>query len=289
MRLRAALTVSLSLSLSAAFGCTDGKGLSVESDGGGGGGVGTDGASVDGAGGGGGGATGGSGGATGGNGGNSGGSGGNSGGSGGNNGGKPDAGRDGSAVCGPVCAIFCPNGNVLDERGCPTCQCKPTMCPLLKCKACPTGNKKDADGCDTCECNPSPACAPSDCPPGLPRPPICPEAPADITCQRSADGKCSWVAACPTACAPIPDAAACAKDAHCAWLEATCGEPALPSGCYARALLANCETSGCSQGKLCQKRMFNACLTAVGSPDAGVGKPHTSPPGSCCALQSICL
>ncbi|XP_052084884.1 BPTI/Kunitz domain-containing protein 4-like [Mytilus californianus] len=26
--------------------------------------------------------------------------------------------------CGPVCAIFCINGNVIDARGCPTCQCR---------------------------------------------------------------------------------------------------------------------------------------------------------------------
>ena len=27
-------------------------------------------------------------------------------------------------VCGPVCHIFCPHGNVLDAHGCPTCKCK---------------------------------------------------------------------------------------------------------------------------------------------------------------------
>eukprot|EP00040_Diaphanoeca_grandis_P036891 m.237562 g.237562 ORF g.237562 m.237562 type:complete len:2040 (-) comp33710_c1_seq2:30-6149(-) len=27
-------------------------------------------------------------------------------------------------TCGPVCAIFCPHGNVLDSLGCPTCTCK---------------------------------------------------------------------------------------------------------------------------------------------------------------------
>ncbi|CAC5359429.1 unnamed protein product [Mytilus coruscus] len=26
--------------------------------------------------------------------------------------------------CGPVCKIFCPNGNVMDARGCPTCRCR---------------------------------------------------------------------------------------------------------------------------------------------------------------------
>ncbi|KAK7088791.1 BPTI/Kunitz domain-containing protein 1-like [Littorina saxatilis] len=26
--------------------------------------------------------------------------------------------------CGFVCAIWCPNGNVMDSRGCPTCKCR---------------------------------------------------------------------------------------------------------------------------------------------------------------------
>jgi hypothetical protein len=41
-------------------------------------------------------------------------------------------------VCGPVCAIACPNGNVLDANGCPTCQCNPPPtdpCATVKCAA----------------------------------------------------------------------------------------------------------------------------------------------------------
>lgn len=40
-------------------------------------------------------------------------------------------------VCGPVCLIYCPFGNVLDSQGCPTCACnKPTpgaTCPVDQC------------------------------------------------------------------------------------------------------------------------------------------------------------
>jgi hypothetical protein len=35
------------------------------------------------------------------------------------------SGGAGGGGCGPVCAIYCANGNVLDGRGCPTCACKP--------------------------------------------------------------------------------------------------------------------------------------------------------------------
>lgn len=27
-------------------------------------------------------------------------------------------------ICPPVCAIYCPHGNILDKNGCPTCRCK---------------------------------------------------------------------------------------------------------------------------------------------------------------------
>nr|XP_022339058.1 BPTI/Kunitz domain-containing protein 4-like [Crassostrea virginica] len=57
--------------------------------------------------------------------------------------------------CGPVCAIFCPNGNVLDKFGCPTCRCKPPICPLVLCaRPCPNGVIVDKNGCSTCRCKP---------------------------------------------------------------------------------------------------------------------------------------
>ena len=45
--------------------------------------------------------------------------------------GEPDGGGSiklgdgGTAMCGPVCDIFCKYGHVLDSRGCPTCACNP--------------------------------------------------------------------------------------------------------------------------------------------------------------------
>jgi len=81
-------------------------------------------------------------------------------------GGKKNTSPDSSPdlhVCGPVCDIYCQYGNVLDNWGCPTCQCKPAT-------ACPTGShavtcrpdtvcaldcseyQRGADGCQLCAC-----------------------------------------------------------------------------------------------------------------------------------------
>ncbi|ESO98053.1 hypothetical protein LOTGIDRAFT_239125 [Lottia gigantea] len=57
-------------------------------------------------------------------------------------------------VCPPVCAIYCPNGNVLDKNGCPTCQCK--VCPPVCAIYCPNGNVLDKNGCPTCQCKACP-------------------------------------------------------------------------------------------------------------------------------------
>ncbi|HJX65264.1 MAG TPA: hypothetical protein VJ860_15085 [Polyangia bacterium] len=70
----------------------------------------------------------------------------------------------GAVVCGPVCEIYCPYGNVLDANGCPTCSCNPPPCPAMKCASCPYGYVKDASGCLTCTCLPDPSlpCKPLD-------------------------------------------------------------------------------------------------------------------------------
>jgi hypothetical protein len=137
----------------------------------------------------------------------SGGTGGASGGTGGT-GGKKDGGTD-AFVCGPVCAIFCEFGNVLDDHGCPTCRCNPPpVCPAIKCASpCPNGFEKDARGCATCQCNPPPAdvCAPDACPAPRPASPnyICPDGKtvAGPACLHATDGTCHWqITTCPGSC-----------------------------------------------------------------------------------------
>jgi hypothetical protein len=70
------------------------------------------------------------------------------------------------AICGPVCAVYCPYGSVKDKNGCETCTClppppvpgtcDPRMCDLVGCQY---GRLKDASGCDLCECAPPPGAA----------------------------------------------------------------------------------------------------------------------------------
>jgi len=101
----------------------------------------------------------------------------------------------GGAGCGPTCDLACPQGYVLDSHGCPTCMCKPPICPALKCTApCPYGAQKDANGCDTCTCLPPPACSAADCG-AKPNAPIfdCPRNGQTAThCARKDDGTCAW-------------------------------------------------------------------------------------------------
>jgi len=79
-------------------------------------------------------------------------------------------------VCGPVCLIYCPFGNVLDSQGCPTCACnKPTpgaTCPTDQC----TG--------------PGPKSANFQCPDG--------KTIGGPACVVDANGVCNWtVVVCP--------------------------------------------------------------------------------------------
>ncbi|XP_052696315.1 BPTI/Kunitz domain-containing protein 4-like [Crassostrea angulata] len=72
-----------------------------------------------------------------------------------------------AVLCGPVCMIWCPFGNVMDERGCPTCRCRsehtttteapvstgtPKVCAGVMCDIyCPQGHTL-VDGCPVCAC-----------------------------------------------------------------------------------------------------------------------------------------
>ncbi|KNC84660.1 hypothetical protein SARC_03121 [Sphaeroforma arctica JP610] len=58
--------------------------------------------------------------------------------------------------CGPVCTIFCEFGNVMDNGGCPMCECMPDpKCDVVDCSDapfCPLYFENDAEGCPTCNC-----------------------------------------------------------------------------------------------------------------------------------------
>ncbi|XP_033105706.1 neurogenic locus notch homolog protein 1-like isoform X2 [Anneissia japonica] len=58
--------------------------------------------------------------------------------------------------CPPVCEILCQFGNVLDDNGCRTCECRREPCPMFKCKPCLFGYETDSNGCQTCQCKPNP-------------------------------------------------------------------------------------------------------------------------------------
>jgi len=99
-------------------------------------------------------------------------------------------GTGGGHQCGPVCAIYCAWGNVLDQYGCPTCQCKPMP-----------------GTCDTC---PGPA-------PGVPST-MCPDGTiAGPTCKPQADGTCAWVI---TSCPVCVQTGACIVGYH--WDPSVC-------------------------------------------------------------------
>ena len=167
---------------------------------------------------------------------------------------------DAKVVCGPVCDIYCANGNVLDANGCPTCACKPPpdggpACPCapgtmqnafgcLTCGTCSFGYVLDPTGCPTCTCNSPPSVCPgmkcAACPPGYEN-------------VRDANGCLTCNCAPVTPCSQILDGIECAARGDCAWLEpGYCpSPPPVREGCYDRAAV-NCITDkDCSDGRTC--------------------------------------
>jgi hypothetical protein len=316
----------IALGLVMMAGCIDRNGLDIVDSGSGGaggqaggsGGAGGTGGQVGGSGGGAGhggagGQTGGAGGQTGGSGGGGSGGGGGVAGAGGQTGGtggsKMDGGTDGPFMCGPVCAIYCPYGNVIDSRGCPTCQCKPPpMCTPVACDLfCKYGYQKDANGCELCKCNPPPTCQPVTCkllcPNGFEKDAngceICKCAPATCSpaecgppppvaacpggntggCERTPEGKCVWNFRCLEDCSSARDPMTCAIRPACRWLEPGCAEPKLAvAGCYARALI-DCNENSCPAGRTCLKRTINACNSTAAAGAADTSDPAIVAPG----------
>jgi hypothetical protein len=220
--------------------------------------------------------TGGSGGAT------TGGSGGASGsggvsGSGGASGTGGGSGGTGGVMCGPTCAIYCPYGNIVDDKGCPTCGCKPApVCPALGCAPmCPNGVLKDANGCDTCQCAPPPgdACTPKECgpAPGAPNY-LCPDGKtvAGPACRRTS-GTCGWVfVMCPAQCVQT---VLCIRGSH--WDPSACKcVPEPPDG-------------GTSVGCACSDG--GVCVRQIGGPAIPVDPPTTcDKPVTGCDAGSAC-
>ena len=143
--------------------------------------------------------------------------------------GKPDAQtapdssvrRDIGLSCGPVCAIYCQYGNMLDAFGCPTCVCNsgPT-CPAIKCKACAFGYLKDANGCQTCTCATDPS----------------------LPCKQ------------------LLDLHLCEGSAKCRWLEPGCGTPSLAAaGCYDQTAVGCTTSTDCADRRSCIERVINPC------------------------------
>lgn len=171
----------------------------------------------------------------------------------GGTGGAPGTG--GRMMCGAVCDIYCPYGNVLDSNGCPTCKCNPMpMCPQIKCATdCPFGFATDAKGCQTCTCKPDPkTCATDECGP-MP-------AVGAIICPTAALSDASGDAAL----APVAPPYLCVRDANtgkCMWQPPNCRVcPALP--CQACATGYEVGPDGC-QTCTCRTGPTAACAYAT--------------------------
>jgi hypothetical protein len=152
-------------------------------------------------------------------------------------------------VCGPVCAIYCQYGNVLDENGCPTCTCNPP--PVCKPEDCP---------------RPAPGAPNQMCSDGTIGGPVC-----EWAQEPGQPGRCAWIFRnCPDDCASVHEQPACDHMSACRWLVPGCLEPRLPAaGCYPRALI-NCNQDSCPAGKQCSKRSIDPCSGRLACPRCAV-------------------
>lgn len=118
-------------------------------------------------------------------------------------------------TCGPVCDIYCAHGNVLDAKGCPTCQCNPPgeppppvdPCATVRCAA-GTHCEANAVQCIKAPCPPVASCVPNapviSCGgiAGRPCPGagVCVDDPADSCNPKTGGADCGGVCTC----SPLP-------------------------------------------------------------------------------------
>lgn len=185
----------------------------------------------------------------------------------------------GTGGCGPVCDLVCPQGYVPDSHGCPTCMCKPPVCPAIKCTTtCPYGVQKDANGCDTCTCLPPPPCTAAECG-AKPNAPTfdCPRGGQTAThCARKDDGLCAWFFDGCTggSCGNLTCESACltsyARGAD-GCTTCTCSGPTACDGCFGGGAPTTACDDGTPAGYVCERYNWGG----------GIGGP-----GAMCSLVS---
>lgn len=128
--------------------------------------------------------------------------------------------------CGPVCDIYCPFGNVFDDKGCPTCRCKKSPCDdeatPLQGYFCGRGvNRRDCPSTHTCKISPVDAYAV-----------CCPRAEPAVLVETRAIQK---VGSCPAPSGMIGICIArCSTDNNCPGDQKCCGS--CPRTCVAPVL-----------------------------------------------------
>jgi hypothetical protein len=155
-----------------------------------------------------------------------------------------DAAAD-ALACGPVCLVFCVDGKVRDEHGCPTCRCNPP---------------------------PGQACAPDGCKgprPGLPSV-LCPDGKtvAGPVCQPAASGSCQWqIVQCPACVQNV----LCAKGYH--FESASC-----------RCVPDAGRACDCASGTTCVKQIGGPALPAEPPTTCEASVPGCVSPSRCGCL-----